>query len=69
MSERRDASVPGLADGWEASTWAGNARWRAERVLQATPLARLRWLEAALVLAHRAGALPTRRPEKLPADR
>ena len=57
---------------WKLTTWEGAAAWRTGRVLEATPYARLRWLESALELAHRAGALPARGNtagrDGLPAD-
>ena len=70
MSAGSDRTAPPepAAAAWERTTWEGNARWRAERVLAATPYERLRWLESALELAHRAGALPLRRPESASED-
>jgi len=40
-------------DGWEA-----HRRDQRRRVALATPLQRLRWLEDAIIFAHRTGALP-----------
>ena len=61
MTADPDPATPADA-AWARTTWEGNARWRAARVLAATPYERLRWLESALELAARAGALPRRRP-------
>lgn len=58
----REAAAGSADEAWASTTWEGNARWRAERVLDATPHQRLLWLESALELAWRAGALPDRRP-------
>ena len=44
--------------GWESNRQAG-----LEAVLSATPAQRLAWLEDALTLAHRAGALPKTKTE------
>lgn len=44
---------PSSEDGWEA-----HRRAELESSLLATPAQRLRWLEQAIVFAHRAGALP-----------
>lgn len=58
----REAATGSPDEAWARTSWEGNARWRAERVLDATPHQRLLWLESALELAYRAGALPERRP-------
>lgn len=58
----REAAAGSPDEAWARTTWEGNARWRAERVLAATPHQRLLWLESALELAWRAGAFPDRRP-------
>ncbi len=44
---------PSRQDGWEA-----HRRAELEGSLMTTPAQRLRWLEQAIVFAHRAGALP-----------
>ena len=46
------------SDGWDA-TWEGAREQLQESILRATPAQRLAWLEEALELAHRAGALRT----------
>lgn len=47
---------------WRAATHAGNEEDRLRRVAAATPAQRLAWLEQALALAYRSGALtPARR--------
>ena len=40
-----------------------------ERMLAATPAQRLAWLEEAIVLAHRTGALPRRSEDDVDASR
>ncbi len=45
------------AGDWDAG-WAGAERFRLERWLDATPAERLAWLEEAIALAWRSGALP-----------
>jgi hypothetical protein len=42
---------------WDAG-WEGARRFQVERALAATPAERLAWLEQAIELAHRSGALP-----------
>jgi hypothetical protein len=44
-------------EGWEAATWEGARKARLRAALSATPAQRLAWLEEALELACRAGAL------------
>jgi hypothetical protein len=39
-------------------SWEETRKWRFELTLAATPSARLRWLEDAIAMAHRSGALP-----------
>jgi hypothetical protein len=59
-----EADIP--TDPWEAATWEGARRVRLRAALSATPAQRLAWLEEALELAYRAGALgcrPTDSPE------
>ena len=53
MSSRDEPS-----DSWDA-TWEGARDQLLESILRATPAQRLAWLEEALELAHRAGALRT----------
>lgn len=43
--------------GWDAS-WRGHRERQRQAWLDSTPAQRLAWLEAALRLAHRSGALP-----------
>ena len=47
-------------DGWKA-TWEESRRQLLRSTLTATPAQRLAWLEEALELAHRAGALERNR--------
>ena len=56
MSSRDDSS-----GSWDA-TWEGARKQLQESILAATPAQRLAWLEEALELAYRAGAL--RKPVK-----
>jgi hypothetical protein len=51
--EKREESDPGPLGGWDETR-----AWRLELTLAATYAQRLRWLEEAIALAHRAGALP-----------
>jgi hypothetical protein len=54
-----------LVDGWEE-----HRRAELEGFLQATPAERLRWLEQAILFAHRTGALPRNDGEwTCPGDR
>lgn len=46
--------------GWE-SGWEAQRRFQMTRGLEATPAQRLAWLEEAIALAYRTGALPRRR--------
>lgn len=50
---------------WAKTSWEGHAQWQVERTLAATPEQRLAWLEAAIRIAHAAGAI--RRTEVEPA--
>lgn len=50
------------SEDWSA-TWEAERARRLRGTLSATPAERLEWLEEALEIAHRAGALP-RRPEE-----
>ena len=50
----------GSADRWDA-TWEGARKQLLESTRAATPTQRLAWLEEMLELAHRAGALGTKR--------
>jgi hypothetical protein len=43
-----------------AGDWEGHRRWQLTAALEATPAQRLAWLEEAIALAYRAGALPLR---------
>jgi hypothetical protein len=54
---------PPVEDGWEA-----HRRAELESSLMATPAQRLRWLEQAIVFAHRAGALPRKDGVTAPAS-
>ena len=40
--------------------WEGHDRQQREAWMQTTPAQRLAWLEAAIVFAHKVGALPAR---------
>ena len=68
MSEDADREVPLDVD---RDSWARNERERRLIGLNATPAQRLAWLEAAIELAYRTGALPKRNGEDssgAPAD-
>ena len=41
-------------------SWEGARRFQLDRALEATPAQRLAWLEEAIELAYRTGALPRR---------
>jgi hypothetical protein len=45
------------------SGWDGARRYQLERALMASPAERLAWLEQAIELAYRTGALPRKPPE------
>jgi hypothetical protein len=47
-----------MSDAWSDATWDGARRLQAELAASATPAARLLWLEQAIELAYRTGALP-----------
>lgn len=49
------------SEDWEAS-WEATRRRGLTRGLEASPAQRLAWLEEAIALAHRTGALPRRPP-------
>jgi hypothetical protein len=51
-------AAPGLAASEPTGSWEETRKWRFELTLAATPSARLRWLEDAIAMAHRSGALP-----------
>ena len=51
------------AAGWDA-TWDGARKQLLKTTLSATPAQRLAWLEEALELAYRTGALGTRRGKR-----
>jgi len=53
-SPPRDAGTPGR---WQAG-WEDQRRFQMARALEATPAERLAWLEQAIELAYRTGALP-----------
>ena len=55
MTERAESD-----NRWDA-TWEGARKQLLESTLAATPAQRLAWLEEMLELAHRAGALGTKR--------
>ncbi len=58
-TDRRDAEgTVGAGDGGWDATWDDARRRKLTMGLAATPLERLRWLEEAIALAHRVGALP-----------
>jgi hypothetical protein len=52
-----------MADEWRDATWDGARRVQLEQAAAATPAERLAWLEQAIELAHRTGALP-REPQE-----
>ncbi len=75
-ASRTDRRTSGISRRWSRSVseekakdaepeplggWGETRAWRLDLTLAATPAQRLRWLEAAIELAHRAGALPKRR--------
>lgn len=47
-----------MADAWSDATWDGARRVQIAQACAATPAERLAWLEQAIELAHRTGALP-----------
>jgi hypothetical protein len=49
-------------DGWDGS-WQAHRERQRTAWLQASPAQRLAWLEQAIALAHRTGALPRRRDD------
>ncbi len=49
-----------MSDAWADATWDGARRVQIEQAATATPAARLEWLEQAIELAYRTGALPRR---------
>ncbi len=44
------------------ASWEGARRFQLDRALEASAAQRLAWLEAAIELAYRTGALPRSRP-------
>jgi hypothetical protein len=54
----RDAPEPLPPTGHAYGSFAETREWRLDLTLAATPAARLRWLEEAIRLATRSGALP-----------
>jgi len=58
VTERRSDDARDWHGGWDAHRQAQRARMADET----TPAQRLAWLEEMIVLAHRSGALPRRRP-------
>ncbi len=61
QDEIAEPTAPAEDDPWAKTTWEGHAQWQLERTLAATPEQRLAWLEAAIRIAHAAGAI--RRPQ------
>ena len=60
MTERDEPSAPAAPaedELWAKTSWEGHAQWQLERTLSATPEQRLAWLEAAIRIAHAAGAI------------
>lgn len=58
--ELGEPTAPAEEDLWAKTTWEGHAQWQLERTLAATPEQRLAWLEAAIRIAHAAGAIRRR---------
>jgi hypothetical protein len=56
-------------DDWRFETWEEHHERRLTSGLEATPAERLAWLEEALRLAHRCGALPRRRSDPDSSER
>lgn len=50
-------AAPAEDELWAKTSWEGHAQWQLERTLAATPEQRLAWLEAAIRIAHAAGAI------------
>ncbi len=61
QDEIAEPAAPAEDDLWAKTGWEGHAQWQLERTLSATPEQRLAWLEAAIGIAHAAGAI--RRPQ------
>lgn len=59
-----DAEQDGKPEKWEFATWEGARKDHLRLALSATPAQRLAWLEEALGLAYRAGALQRLREEE-----
>jgi hypothetical protein len=57
-----------VVDEWEDATWEGARRAQIAQSAAATPAERLAWLEQAIELAYRTGALP-RDPSPNPVTR
>ncbi len=53
----RNPERGGKPEKWEFATWEGARKDHFRLALSATPAQRLAWLEEALELAHRSGAL------------
>ena len=53
-----------MTDAWEQVTFDGARRAQARRIATWTPQQRLAWLEAAVLDAHRSGALAQMRARK-----
>lgn len=71
MTERVDLPQPPAPtdeDLWAKTTWEGHAQWQLERTLAATPEQRLAWLEAAIRIAHAAGAIRRCPAEPAPVE-
>ena len=60
MKEPEQDAKPGK---WEFASWEGARRDRLRLALSATPAQRLAWVEEALEIAHRSGALERYRRE------
>ena len=60
----RDPEQDGKPEKWEFATWEGARLDHLRLALSATPAQRLAWVEEALMLAHRSGALKRLRDEE-----
>lgn len=58
MSEAEKPAPKGTGEQNPVGSWAETRDFRIELTLAATPAQRLEWLEQAIVLAHKSGALP-----------
>ena len=57
QDEIAEPTIPTEDDLWAKTSWEGHAQWQLERTRPATPEQRLAWLEAAIRIAHAAGAI------------